>query len=319
MWVASNDVEEVVDWFYRHSSAQFLGVFVAGDRKFDTLLRAVIESRQTIDVILGPLIDLVLFSDDGFELRQDAPLRHISKLSKWTPRFKSSISNATAMSTHDIALSLKLKVDDLPGLVLLRRRIGRRDSEAKPLVLSLKGATDVDFLIDFLRAFRKSLERIETARSAGFRFSEASLAEVERNMISRIDQQVVIEKRVKRIAAYVEEAQAIVASPDTGLELACVSKTRLSKAKVAKHNAEIRIAKLDAQVPIEVAIKCATLADEEITELQVVLDRFERRLSYSLARDGFFNFLGLSEKMLAPIKRIIRLAVAIKTGGAALL
>jgi hypothetical protein len=93
----------------------------------------------------------------------------------------------------------------------------------------------------------------------------------------------------------------------------------LGKAKVAKHNAELRIAKLDAQMPIEVALKCATLADEEIQELQAVLDRFERRLSYSLMRDRFFEFLGLSEKMLGPVKRIIRLAVAIKTGGAALL
>jgi hypothetical protein len=138
-------------------------------------------------------------------------------------------------------------------------------------------------------------------------------------MRARIDETAVVAKRVSRIARIVDETQGIHVSPDQESEHARVAERRLSKAKVAKHNAELRIAKLDAQIPIEGALKCATLADEEIKELQAVLDRFERRLSYSLRRDRFFEFLGLSEKMLGPVKRIIRLAVAIKTGGAALL
>ena len=318
MWVASNDVEKVVDWFYRRSSAQFLGLFVAGDRKFDALLRAVITDRQTIDVILGPSVDLVLFSDAEFEPSMDTSLRRISKLTKWTPKLTRSIPNATIMTTHDIASSLKLGIDDLPGLVLLRRRTGWRDNEPERLTLSLRGATDVEFLIDFLRAFRRSIERIETARSARFKFSEASLAEVERDMNSRIEQTAVVDKRVKRIARIANETQEIAAPSDNKSEKARVAEQRLSKAEIAKYNAEVRIAKLDAKICIDSALKCVMLADEEITKLQAVLDHFERRLSYGLGRDRLFKFLGLSEKMLGPVKRIIRLAVAIKTGGAAL-
>ncbi len=319
MWVASNDVEKVIDWFYRRSSARFLGVFVAGDRNFDSLLRSVVASRQTFDVILGPCIDLVLFSNAEFESEQNIPVRHISNLSKWTPQRTRGISNATFMSTNDIASSLKLGIDDLPGLVLLRKRDGRRDDGSERLVLSLRGATDVDFLVDFFRAFRKSLERVETARSTKFRLNDLGLAEIERNVTSRAAEAAVIEKCDKRISRYLGEAQLTAASSDDELEQARIAEQRLNKAKVAKYNARHRIAKLDAQVPIETVVKFMMLADEEIKELQAVLDRFERRLSYALARDRVFRFLGLSEITMSQVKRIIQLAAAIKAGSGALL
>jgi hypothetical protein len=355
MWVASNDVEQVVDWFYRQSRAHFLGVFVAGDRKFDALLQAVIANRRTIDVITGPCIDMVLFSTGEFtpEGGANTPIKHISALTKWTPQLARNISNAVVMSTHEIASAMNLGIDDLPSLVLLKRGARSRNPESNRLVLRLRGAADIEFLIEFLRAFRKSLERIDETRLAGLRLSEGSLTEIENTMTNHMQETAVIIKRDERISRYaveireslphgaVESEELIAAmrsassnealmaklshlsgrEPDQ-IESAIPAETmkRLQKTQVARRNAENRLAKLNEQMPSpDAVLRCAHLTVEEITELQAVLNRFERKLSYGLKREQVFNFLGLSEKMLDRVKKIIKLAVAIKSGGASLL
>lgn len=356
MWIATNDVERVVDWFYKRSDAHFLGVFVAGDRKFDSILKAVIANRQTIDIITGPCIDVVLFSTADLTLRGagDPPIRHISNLTKWTPTFTREIANATTMSTNDIASAMKLGIDDLPSLVLLRRQARRWDpEEVSRLTLKLRGAADIDFLIEFFRAFRKSLERLQRARSEGLQGTEQALVKIESHIADRMAETAVVEKRIARISRDIAEIQRCMAldafnsehllailrsassvdefisglSTATAIEATQIERSlsgatlkRLIKAQVAQRNAERRLSKLRGQMPnLRNALEYVELTEQEISELQVVLDRFERKLSYALKREQVFKFLGVSEKLLDRVKRIVRLAAAIKTGGASLL
>ena len=82
MWVASNDIEVVVDWFYRESKAQFLGLFVAGDAGLGGFLDSVLEKRDVLDGLLGSAIDLVLLSPEHRPVGSSA-VRRITKLRKW--------------------------------------------------------------------------------------------------------------------------------------------------------------------------------------------------------------------------------------------
>jgi len=258
------------------------------------------------------------------------------------------------MSTNDIASAMKLGIDDLPSLVLLRRQARRWDpEEVSRLTLKLRGAADIDFLIEFFRAFRKSLERLQRARSEGLQGTEQALVKIESHIADRMAETAVVEKRIARISRDIAEIQRCMAldafnsehllailrsassvdefisglSTATAIEATQIERSlsgatlkRLIKAQVAQRNAERRLSKLRGQMPnLRNALEYVELTEQEISELQVVLDRFERKLSYALKREQVFKFLGVSEKLLDRVKRIVRLAAAIKTGGASLL
>jgi hypothetical protein len=223
------------------------------------------------------------------------------------------------MTTHDIAAAMKLSIDNLPGLILMRRHAKHLAVDSERFVLSLRGTSDVDFLIAFLRAFRKSLERIEKARPAGLHRTEGALAEIERTMTNYLKTSDGIKRLDERISRHLEEIQNDK-MPQNHNPFLGVILTRLQRTRVARQKTQLRLDTLFRLIPtLTVAAECAELSEQEHTELQEVLDRFERRLSYALRRDRIFEFLGLTEKTLGLLPRIVKLAVGIKSGGASLL
>ena len=345
MWVASNDVEEVIDWFFRHSKAHFLGLFVAGDPKFGKFLKDVLSQRQTIDIISGHAIDLVLFSPEpiGEDPIFGSSIQHIGNLKKWTPSFSGKVADATAMSTNDIATALRLQIDDLPGLVLMRRRAPGDDYNANRLVLRLRGAHDVEFIIAFLREFRRSVERYSLEQARSIRKSESRLIDIEHRLSRLPAEQLVIDKRIRLLQRFSGElATALDLQPQTGdflfallrdaetepdiwQGIAEISGTsiddvrekiparliaRANTARLARKNAIANIEKLEDG--LEDSFAYVGLLEEEAIGLERILRSYERKITIETSWQKFLDFLKISEGVLGRAKRLAKLIVAFK-------
>lgn len=335
MWVASNDIELVVDWFYRKSKAQFLGLFVAGDTGLKGFLDSVLEKRDVIDSLLGSAIDLVLLSREHRPIGSST-VRQVTKLRKWDADRKEDLRTATEMSAREIASALDIDEDKLPGLVILGRKSRRGNSRPK-LVLPLRNVEDSRFLIEFLPVFRQSLDRMRafsqtTPRTKGW------FEAIEHNVNHLHQREADVRRQEQRIAANLEAlsknlaAQGLVL-PTSDERLAAAGSIpdlrrivserfkdkdastldgilaqpefetilkHLRRAQVARRTARAGIAKLQRATPSTGELSqletVIELTQADVSRLESLIKDHTRRLSYPIPMPDLFSLLGLSEQ-----------------------
>ncbi len=335
MWIASNDIEVVVDWFYRESKAQFLGLFVAGDAGLGGFLDSVLEKRDVLDGLLGSAIDLVLLSPEHRPVGSSA-VRRITKLRKWDVDRKKDLTTATEMSAQEIAKALEVDEDKLPGLVILGRRSRRGNSRPK-LVLPLRSVEDSSFLIDFLPVFRRSLDTMRAFSQTAPKTRDWFEA-IEHNVHHLQQREADARRQEQRIAANLDALSSSLAArglvlptPDERLaaagsipdlrrivseqlrdtdastldgilaqpELKAILK-RLGHAQVARRTARAGIAKLQRATPsTDELSKMRTvieLTQADVSSLESLIEKHSRRPNGSIPAEVLFELVGLTEK-----------------------
>jgi hypothetical protein len=306
---------------------------------------------KEVTVNAVPLKQLEQVSDE----KGDAGLpviHHISQINKSLANTRKKIIQATALATHDIADLLKLSADDLPSLILMGRGKDQR------LILRTRGHADAEFVIEFLRALRKVLESMDEIKSTRISVGEGTILRAE-TALSQIQlERSVVEKRndrLERISIEFLESLAnadltpddrlakIIRVTDGGdlapkLVEACDAEYRpkleeylkrpdaidlirkAQKAGNARRIAQKRIHQYEALLPPTDELEKYILLQESVfAELEAVRQKFDRKLSYQIGQARVLAFVGASTQVLTKAKKLIQLALAVKTGGMSLL
>jgi hypothetical protein len=352
MWVGKGDAEDVIKWFQANSRAEWLGFFVAGDRRYNQLLNKVLAQGDIFDVNSGSHIDLFLFGTGKtirvFGQGRDAEVDVVSltKLEqgdRWPEILHvgdvnrsavgvNQITKSSINATHRIVEILDLRVDDLPSLALVRKDFDFAIKEPK-LILRTRGRADVEFLIEFIRSMRRVLEnKKQLWHRESYDFHD------------KIDKLPNLMRRIKRQSAFLSEllgsvgfsisaqslATAILngSSSEQGLRDAAAQQG-LDPAKLEQlldDPAIVRIRghlisthkKLNSalrEIENYVSLHEALCTDE----LKTLIAKFEGKISFRIAVENVVHFFNLVTPFLTKVKKVIKLAAAVKSGGWSLL
>lgn len=350
MIVGIGDAGHVIQWFKANSRAEWLGFFVAGDRKYNHLLNEVLAQGDVFDVISGYDIDLLLFGAGGkigilsqgkdfrvdatplTELKQgDAPIKiaNIHEVNRSAVGVK-HITKASVAASHRIVELLGLGVDDLPSLAFIRKDFDFREKGPK-LVLPTRGQADAEFLVNFVRSMRRVLEKHRKASDKQI-YSET----IERfpTLIQDVERQSAFLSEMLRSAGLdigahslttailnspsLRQGFAIVAA-QSGIDLSVMERALeddLGAKRVQGHlgKSQKRISETVSRAHDYVALREAVYAD-----LEEVVERFQRRVSFRVTTGHFRHFFSFSTDALSKAKKLINLAAAVKSGGTSLL
>lgn len=350
MRVGVGDAGDVIDWFKANSRAEWLGFFVAGDQKYNRLLNEVLAQGDVFDVISGYDIDLLLFGTGGkigllgegtdisvdatplTELKQGyAPIKisNINEINRSAVGVK-QITKASVAASHRIVELLGLGVDDLPSLAFIRKDFDRREKGPK-LVLPTRGQADAEFLIEFVRSMRRVLEKHRKADSMQ-KFSHT--IDNFPTLIRDVERQSAFLSKILSSAGFDIEphslATAILNSPSCWQGLATVAaqcgidvpnveqvlQNDPAASRVQRHltKSQKRISDTVTRANDYIALRETAYAD-----LEEVVEKFQRKISFRITTNYFRQFFSFSTDALTKAKKLINLAVAVKSGGSSLL
>ena len=303
----------------------------------------------TVDALpLTPLTQLAAQPEVGRPV-----IKHISEVNSTSVDARRKLIKATALATHDLRDTLQLEGDDLPGLILLRK--GARQK----LVLRTRGHADTELLVALLRAIDRSLASAEQTDSVRVAVTDSALRqanaaigkmELEERVIAKMERRLevaavgLLEILVKSDLPGIDNFAQLLREKDRN---GVLSETLLDSFDASfRDRARIRLAEADAQtllVRAERAGKARQIAKSRIaqyqrllpppgrlkeyisiqegidSELEGVISRFERAISYRILRSQVADFAKRSTQLLSNARKLLKLAVSIKTGGSSLL
>jgi hypothetical protein len=353
MWVGKGDAEDVIKWFRANSRAEWLGFFVAGDQRYNQLLNKVLAQGDIFDVNSGGYIDLFLFGTgqtvrvfgEGRDAEVDAvsltkleqrdrwpEILHIGDVNRSAVGVK-QITKASIDATHRIVEILGLHVDDLPSLALVRKDFDFATKEPK-LILRTRGQADVDFLIEFIRSMRRVLENKNTLlrrESYDLRHGVDKLPDFMR----RIERQSAFLSKLLGSVGFSISAQPLAtailnaSSSEQGLRDAA-TRQGLDPAKLERillddptfvrvHGHLIRTHKKINSALREIENYVSLYDALCVQQLETLIARFEGKISSRVAVESLLHFFNFTTPFLTKMKKVIKLAAAVKSGGWSLL
>jgi hypothetical protein len=219
----------------------------------------------------------------------------------------------------------------LPSLTLIRKDFDYSSKEPK-IVLRTQGQADVDFITDFIRSVRRALQKQDDSAAMWGPRHELSNA-IEKLTSSR--------KSIERQAGYLCK---LLASEGISVSSERMTKVVVDEAlhqhalkalilqeggdvdTLTQKNAAIsrvlqntrRIMSRNEHVAREITAQINSYEDS-LNEIERIVAQFERRISFKISASHVLKFFKLSTDVLTKMKKLVSLAVALKSGGASLL
>jgi hypothetical protein len=308
-------------------------------------------SDLTVDAV--PLTELKQVDDYSFP-----EIKHIGDVNRSAAHVK-QITKASVTATHRIAEILGLGVDDLPSLALIGKDFDfgtkepklvlrtRGQADADFLIEFIRSARRImersrkAFLVSLRMPTQGSiaqaqgiLPKIEAEKAAVTKFTRR----IERHSVSlcQLLCSAGIHVPAGRLAAAILDGssseQALRdAADEQAIEAARLEKILqqpsiieivqwLEKSHEAVKNARNRMERFYSKLPsVEILQEYLALNECIFSELETLVKRFDRKISFKITADTIAHFFNLSTAILEKAKKLISAAVAVKTGGASLL
>jgi hypothetical protein len=293
-----------------------------------------------------PLTELHQQEDNDFER---VFIKHISEVNRSAIESR-KIVNASAVASTEVKEMLTLGTDEVPCLVLLRK------FDDEKLVLRTRDQAEAEFIIEFLRALNVSLERFDRAQAMDIP-TEGALRQAEETLPKIKIEEDALARNTARLRRTASELAIELAKADVIMDSQAITScfendeigefgqalvglaervdqaraaldgsmakqllARAEKARIACRNARRRIANFNKIMPSTDQLeRYLGLHQSALDELEGVVAKFDRKITYRLGVEHVTNFFGMSVQILSKAKKLIKLASAVKSGGASLL